>query len=266
MATAISVLKPGLLVSLKTSLRGGVSYARTDLEREHQTDAGQLRSRWETTKQIADPDEFVSATKARGDARAVVARVCCPSAFGLLCPSEKETELQAAIIEARDIVREHNRSARLSLVDVYVLVGRVAQDDAEAARAIGAEVRGLLEAMQAGIRAADPEAIREAANKARAIGGMLSESVAGQVSDAIKQARQAAREIVRRVENAGENAAAVVAELGQQDIERARFAFLDLDAGTVEAQPAGGREVEFVDVGLGTAPQAAAAITRAMEF
>lgn len=243
--TNISVLKPGFLVSLKTSLRGGVSYSRVDLEREHDTNEGRRRARWETTKEIADPAEFEAATKARGAARAEVARVCCASAFGLLCPESDELQLQTAISEARAIVNAHNASARLSLVDVYVLVGRIAQDDAEAARAIASEVRSLIDAMQAGIRAADPESIREAASKARAIGGMLSAQVAGKVSAAVKEARSAAREIVRRVESSGEAAAAMVSDLKMEALEAARFAFLDLDSGEVAASVVSAPAVEL---------------------
>lgn len=228
-----SVLKPGYLVSLKTSIRGGVSYKRLDLESEHTDESGARVAKWETTREVPDPEEFERATVARNAARSCVARVCCPSSFGLLCPSTNEGELFEAIDAARKIAREHNANAIRTQVEVFVLVGMVASNDAEAARAIGAEIRDLLESMRRGIAAADPEAIREAANKARALDGMLSADVAGQVSAAIEEARKAARDIVRRVEKAGERAADVVAELSTRRIDSARFSFLDLD----EAEP-----------------------------
>lgn len=231
-----SVLKPGYLVSLKSALKGGVTYRRIDIETEHTDDAGALVARWETEREIPDPDEFNRATIARNKARLVVASVCCPSSFGLLCPISKEGELFDAIAEARKIAAEHNETTTRTRVDIYALVGRVAQDDAEAARAIGAEIRDLLEQMAAGIKNADPAAIREAANKARGIGGMLSADVAGQVSAAIIEAREAARAIVRRVEKAGETAATVVSQMSVQRIEAARFSFLDLDESTAEVK------------------------------
>lgn len=240
-----SVIKPGLLVSLKTALRGGVNYKRKDLEAEHVDELGARVARWETSREIPDPVEFERATAARSLARSKVAGVCCVSAFGLLCPSDKEAELAQAIIEAREVADAFNESAALSRVEVFVLVGRVAQDDAEAARAIGNEVRELVEAMQAGIRAADPVAIREAANKARAVGGMLSEDTGRKVEAAIEQARRVARELVKRVEKAGERAADVVASCNVQALEAARFAFLDTEAGEVEAMPQAGRTVEL---------------------
>jgi len=243
-----SVLKPGYLVSLKTSLRGGVNYARIDIEPDHETADGARVAKWETRRAIPDPEEFERASSARSKARALVASVCCTSSFGLLCPSSDEEKLFDAIGAAREVADAHNGGASLTRVEVFVLVGRVAQDDAEAARAIGSEIRELLEAMRAGIAAADPRAIREAATKAKNLGAMLSADVAAQVSGAIVEARAAARAIVARIEKAGETAASVVAQCSTARIESARFAFLDLDEGTQatsEAPAARGIDIDI---------------------
>lgn len=225
-----NVLRPGLLVSLSTRIRGGVSYARVDLEPDHATDEGARRARWETTREITDAAEFEAATVARSKARSVITATCCPSSFGLLCPSSQEFALGRAIDEAKKIAQEHNATARTTQIDVFILVGRIAQDDAEALRAVSAEVRELLETMQSGIKTADPEAIREAATKARQLGAMLTTDAAIKVTEAITQARAAARAIVARVQKAGETAADVVKELRAEKIDAARFAFLDMDA------------------------------------
>ena len=226
-------------------------------------DKGARVARWETAREIPDPAEFERAIVARSAARGLIVKECCSSSFGLLCPMANEGALFDAIEGARRIADEFNSGAALSRIGVYALVGRVASDDLEAARAIGAEVRELLEAMRAGIAAADPEAIRAAAAKAKAIGGMLSADVAGQVSAAIKEARSAAREIVRRVEKAGETAAAVVAECNTGAIDAARFAFLDLDDGgdrDVSSVTVGGRgiDLEAAPVEVYAAPDAGA--------
>lgn len=243
-----SVLKPGFLVCLRTTLRGGVQYVRKDLESEHQTDDGAIRAKWETTKEIADPDDFKAGTEARTLARSTVSKVCAYSPnFGFMAPLDRESELAQAIIDARAIATEYNARATSNQLTVSVICGRIAQDDAEAARAIGAELRELMEQMKAGIAAADPAVIREAANKARGLGAMLSADVAGKVDQAIVQARTAAREITRRVEKAGERAADVIAELQTNRIDSARFSFLDLDEGPAEVQsvaPAG-RGIDF---------------------
>lgn len=261
-----SVLKPGLLVSLKTTTRGGVNYKRIDLEVDHTTEEGSRVAKWETQREIPDPEEFERASAARGKARSLVASVCCVSSFGLLCPSEKEAELSAAVEEAREVARAHNAGATLTQVQVFVIVGRVAQDDAEAARAIAGEVRELLDAMRDGIKAADPAAIREAANKARALGAMLSEDVAGKVESAIEQARKAARKIVRGIEKDGLSAAEVVAFCNVQAIESARFAFLDLDAGEVKPEAPAARTLDLSTDSGPSAISAAPAPSYALEF
>jgi hypothetical protein len=167
--------------------------------------------------------------------------------------------LEASIADARTVADRFNATASKSHIEVYVMVGRVAQDDVEAARAIGSEVRDLINQMQAGIANASPEAIREAANKARNLRTMLSAEVAGQVSAAIIEARKAAREIVSRVEKAGEPAAQVVAELSTERLKSARFAFLDLDesdAPEVQHEAPTGR---VVDLEADSAPSLSAA-------
>lgn len=252
-----STIKPGLLVSLHTSIRGAVNYERRTLEAEHVADDGAQRAKWETLREIPDPAEFQRATLARSAARGAIAKNCIASAFGLLCPTSREAELEAAILEARAIAARFNAAATRARLDVFVLVGRIAQDDVEATRAIGAEVRELMEDMQRGISSADPEQIREAASKARAIGQMLAPDVGAKVSLAITQAREAARAIVQRVQKSGEAAAVVVAELQTEKIAAARFAFLDMD----DAAPA--EAVAPAAAALDLPPESAPAIDAA---
>jgi len=241
-----AVLKPGLLVALSTRINGAVNYARREIEPDHDDGEGGREARWETYRHIPDAKEFEAATVARSKARSLIVSACCGSSFGLLCPTANEGKLNDALEEARKVTDAFNDKAATARVEVYVLVGRIAHDEVEAARAIGAEVRDLLETMQAGIKAADPETIREAANKARELEAMLSEDVAGKVSEAIKQARTAARAIVSRIQKSGESAATVIAGLSVAKIDAARFAFLDLDEGKAQGiePPARGIDLE----------------------
>ena len=241
-----SLIRPGLIVALRTVLRGGVTYTKQTIEPEHLEGAAAIAS-WQTRREITDAEEHAAAVLARTAARSAITRVCCASSFGLLCPQSREEELQAAIEEARAAVDRHNASARMTRVELFVLTGRVADNDQEAARAIGAEVRELLAAMDASIRAADPEAIREAANKARALAGMLTDDTQRKVTAAIAEVRAVAREIVKRTGEAGERAADVVRGLKLTALASARFAVLDLDdqAGELEPIPLAGRAVDF---------------------
>jgi len=290
-----AIMKPGILVSLKTELRGSVVYEREELKatdreptkeearqvyaklrdasedpkqfekafkalcgkqnpsslkpeeliRRAETAAGVEHAaieRWMTTRVIEDPTEHDTAVKARSKARAVIAACCTPTSFGLLCPLDKEDELNEAIKESRKLVDEFNESSKRAKIGVFVLKGRIAETDEEATRAIASEVTNLLEAMENGIRNVDAKAIREAASKAKALDSMLDESKQGAVKRAIEVARKAAREIVKRVDKGGEDAKIVLEAIATKPIQSARFAFLDLskteEADSGDAMPA----------------------------
>ncbi len=55
-----STLRPGLLVSVKTSIRGNVTYSTRDLDPDHIESDGSRQARWETERRIADPQEHGS--------------------------------------------------------------------------------------------------------------------------------------------------------------------------------------------------------------
>lgn len=237
-----STLKPGLLVSLGTAIRGNVKYVKTDIEAEHITAEGEKRARWETERTISDPEEHERAKIARGKCRTVVTGVCAWSAFGLLCPDEKIPALEEAIVESRRIAEEFNATATLSRIRVSILAGRIASNDLEAVRAINSEVRDLLEDTQRGIRNADVKVIRDAANRLRGLGAMLSDDAKARTQVAIDAAREAARKIAK----AGEQAAVEIDAQALETITRARTAFLDLDdAREIEAPQAEARAVDF---------------------
>lgn len=221
----VSTLRPGLLVSLKTSLRGNVKYDTLEIDAEHQTEEGALQARWETTRTVEAPDEHDAAVKARSKARALITGVCSLSSFGLLCPESAQDKLTDAIAAAREVIDTFNKSARVSTAALYVIIGRVEQNDVEAVRAINSEVRELLTSMEDGLRRLDVQAVREAANKAKNLASMLTPEAAKRAEVAIETARAAARRIVK----AGETAAVEIDQATLNKIRVARTAFLDLD-------------------------------------
>ena len=234
-----STLRPGLLVAVTTSIRGNVKYRTTDLGTSVTVD-GAEESRWETERHITDKAEQERASKARSLARSAVQSVCAQYAFGLLCPEAKRDQLDGAVTAARAIVDEFNGSATVTRVAFNVLWGRIAPDDAEAIRAINAEMSDLMAAMAEGMRNCDATVIRANANRMRAVGQMLSPEMQDKVQAAIDVARKTAREVVK------------AAETGMQEIDRAAIAkvmesrtvFLDIG----EAAPIG--EVEHAGRGV----------------
>jgi hypothetical protein len=242
MAFNTSTLRPGLLVSLKTTISGNVRYSTREIEAERLTDDGAARARWETERVIADPEEHKAATEARSKARHVVARVCAASAFGMLCPETRTAELEEGYAEARAIADAFNATAKYSRIGVFMIAGRVAADDEKAMRAINSEVSDLIAAMEQGVRNLDAGAIRDAANKAKNIGIMLSPAAQQRVAEAIDAARSAARRMVK----AGETAAQDVDTYTLRKLATARTEFLDLsDAQEVAAPAAQGRAVDL---------------------
>jgi hypothetical protein len=221
MTLVTNTLRPGLLVSLKTSCRGNVKYAREDLVNEHAI------SKWETTRTIADPDEYAAAKKAQDKAAGIIRRVCSASAFGLLCPERDKDLLEAAIADARYVVDAFNEKAQLTRVEVFVIAGRIAQDDVEAVKAINSEVRELMDEMARGVEKLDVERIRIAATKARDVGKMLTPQAQANVQIAIDAARQTATEMNKLIK-AGEAAALEVDTLAIRKIADQRTMFLDL--------------------------------------
>lgn len=252
-----STLRPGLLVSLKTSVHGNVAYHVNEIEQDHVDADGIRRATWQTERTIRDPVEHEEAVKLRTRARSLVTGVCTASSFGLLCPEAWEGRLSDAMDEAQEMVAEFNDRATLTRISVYVLVGRIAADDSEAVRAINSEIRELIDTMSGGLERLDIKAVREAATKARQMGAMLSESANQQVQNAIAMARQAARALVK----AGEEGAAAIDREALDMLARARTSFLDLDeAGEVAIPTTEGRGIDL--------PMAAAEldITRRLEF
>ena len=255
-----STLRPGLLVSLKTSVTGNVAYRRQDIETEHLTADGAKRARWETERTVVDPAEHDEAIKVRGKCRTLVTAICSASAFGLLCPEEGAAELMQAVEEAQALAADFNRRAKLTRIGVYVIAGKVAADDAQAVRAIASEVRDLLADMETGLRNLDVKTVRDAANKARDIGRMLTPTAQARVQVAIDAARSAARRIVK----AGETAALEVDARALRSITESRTAFLEIgdDIGEIAAPVASGRALDMVP----SEPSAIAAAPAAMLF
>lgn len=234
-----SIIRPGYLVSLKTEISGGVSYVRTDKatgKTEAQIVAAAKKAgrpvpvikTWETIKTIDDPDAWGRACFARSRARSLVSGICCATNFGMLCPVDRIDELETAIAEARKTADDHNAESSGITVSVFVITGQIASTDEESARAIASEVQDLVTEMNGAIDRLDTEAIRKAASKAAKVSAMLSEEKATIVTGAVAAARKAARVITKRVETDGEKAAVVLADIQRGELEKARFAFLDM--------------------------------------
>jgi hypothetical protein len=159
----------------------------------------------------------------------MISRVCARSAFGLLCPTDKANALEDAIAESRALVAAFNKQAKATQVSVYVLKGKIAETDQEAAEAIADELKGLLGEMRNGILMADVDAIRDAATTALQMGKMLDEQTTRKIGAAVEEARNVASEIRRRLAEEADTVAGYVQEVKLINLSESRFAFLDTD-------------------------------------
>lgn len=229
-----TTIRPGLLVSLKTTLKGNVSYYKRDLDHQEQIEG--VVDIWTTERLTRDKAEHERAVKARSKARACVTSVCAQSDYGLLCPQNREDQLDIALADAQRVAAEFNATAQHTQLTVFAVVGRVEQDDVRAIRAINDEVRGLLDEMQRGVANFDVEAIRAAANKARNVGQALNADAQLKLKDAIDAARVTARSI-QKVVKAGEEASLEIDRNAIERIAQASVGFVDLDDATEISVP-----------------------------
>lgn len=227
-----STLRPGWLVNIKTSIKGNVSYDKS--EEKVSTKGRTEVSTWETEKTVLDAKEQKLATEVRSKARNLVVGVCAVSEFGLLCPNDKLDELENAFDEARKLCVEFNKNAKVTSVKFNVLKGHVAANDIDAVRAINSEVRDLLAEMKAGVKELDVERVRDAANRTKKLGTMLAPEVQSRIEETLKVVRAQAVKIVK----AGDQASTVIDRETIATLNRARTAFLDLDDAAVVQAPA----------------------------
>jgi hypothetical protein len=222
--SAVTTLRPGYLVALKTSIKGNVSYSKQDLD-FLRLDDGASKTKWETERTVKNEREQEEASEIRSKARSLIGSVCSATDFGYLCPLSRKGDLDAAVAEARKLCTEFNGRSTVTRLRFRFFTGYVADNDKEAINAINSEVRDLLDEMKAGLQALDVDKVRNAANKLTQVGQMLTDDAEAAIQLAVKDARSLARKIVK----AGEAAAIEIDKATIRRLTETRTAFLDVD-------------------------------------
>jgi hypothetical protein len=228
----ISTIRPGLLVHVSSSIKGNVSYQKTEGSVVIRDDGSEYAD-WETERTIKDPVEQKRAVEVRSKARSLVVGPCAATENGLLCPDERVAELEEAYTKARRLVEDFNLTATTTRLRFNVLAGRIEPDDRKAVRAINSEVRDLLAEMTLGLESLDAERVRDAAGRARKIGTMLAPEMQARIQDAITSVRKVAKDITE----AGEQAAIEIDAALINKLAATRTAFLDIDDAAEVAVP-----------------------------
>lgn len=228
----VSTVRPGLLINMKTSITGNMKYTSAQLDNKIREDGSQF-TKWEGTCTVFDPAEHERATKVRSAASGYIIAATCYTNFGLLCPDDRVEKFKEALARAREEVDEFNATAQYSNIRLYVMVGRIAANDAEALESIAGEVRDLIKTMEEGIKNADVKKIRDAAYATRQLGGMLTDSAREEIKQAIGAARTAANKYAK----AGEAAAKEIDLEAVKLLATKRHAFLDMSGITEVKAP-----------------------------
>lgn len=236
-----TTIRPGLLVAVKTSIKGNVSYKKSDTHVVTLED-GVEQAKWDTERRIKNAAEQEAATKVRSKARGFIASVCSTTDFGFLCPLNAKPELDKAIVEARKVCEAFNDTSTVTKIRFAAVTGTIAQDDYQAVRALRREVTELITDMKDGLENLDVSTVREAAKRAKQLGQMLSPEAQVRLELAIK----AVRENITKIVAAGDTGAAEIDRRTIEALTEARTAFLDLDGADDIVQPAAeGRTVDM---------------------
>ena len=210
--TETALLKPGRMVSLRSTVRGGVEYDREDLPTacdcaladgpraevrgpDHATSCpmgeGEAVKAWKTVRRIKDPVEWKRAKAVRGRAVAKVWHACVFTEFGLVLPDDRRAKFEEILTEQRQLVHEHNKTTQHTHVTLRVLRSRLERDE-ETETSLAAEVDEVVEDMEACAAASDVDGARKTALKAQKLTAIFSSDVAARVMEKVKAARDAA--------------------------------------------------------------------------
>lgn len=258
-----TTIRPGLLVAVKTSIKGNVSYKKSPTEVKRAEDGGEI-AEWDTERTIKDAAEQEAASKTRSRARSLIAGVCSVTDFGFLCPLIARPDLDKAVAEASKLCADFNATSKVTKIRFGAVCGMIAQDDYQAVRALRREVTELLTDMTEGLKNLDVNTVREAAGRAKQLGQMLSAEAQVRLEMAIKQARDSAKKIVA----AAEQGAAEIDKTTIARLTECRTAFLDIDdngATDVASPMTQGRAVDLTG-GDDTVKAAPASLARAVEM
>lgn len=226
----MQLLRPGFMIALTSRMKGGIEYETLHEESDQSTE-GVLTEEKTTKKTIFDVEEHEKAVKVRGLVVYQIRRLCVKTPFCLLCPEDKEAELDQGIKIARQLMDDFNAKSVYTKIRFYVLKAKLLANDEQTAMAIAGEMRSLLAEMSGAIEKMNPEAIREAIAKATQLAEMMQEKEQGEARLAIELARTAAREMAKTIKKKGSVAIDVVQDyrVSLLALEKAQKVFLDYE-------------------------------------
>ena len=142
-------LKAGYLVSLKTSVTGGIEYLRFNREANASADTpGAVEETFTTKKLTMNPEEHKAAIQVRSKAVYAIRKVAADTPFGYMVPLEQRAALEAALVEAKSYVAAFNAEAKHTYVSFRMVKGLIDDGDHDTALAIAQEAIDALTTLQ----------------------------------------------------------------------------------------------------------------------
>lgn len=233
MSRRIIPVRPGLLVSMRTSIKGGVSYRREDLVDEIEGEG--TRTEWKTEKKVENADEYTRARRLRARVVTLIGGACVKTAFTYICPLENEALLDERIAEAQAACDAFNEEAVHSQVTFDLMRGRYMEDTKETVQAVRREIHELLEELNSALKAGEVQSIRDVAARATQMGRLLEEGTEARsaLERAVKESRRVAGQLVKRIKEGADAVAEVLAGANVSLIATARHTFDEDETGEI---------------------------------
>ena len=224
--TRTLTLRDSVFLVLTTRLVGGIKYDREELGGDVKSGTEILE--WKTRRTIENVEEHRKAVATRSKMRSIVTKNCISTMMGLICPKVDELKLDESLGEAERIAKEFNETAKTCRLGVIGMKWDVQSDNDKAAKLIAGQIKNMLSDLDAAIKEANVEKIREILASTKGLDETIPDNKGGTVlAEAMRAARVAATTIRREFEKKARDIEEVKRELDTTPIDSARAFFLD---------------------------------------
>lgn len=214
-------IQPCILVTDKLQVGRGVSYHRRDLETNERADGSEI-STWETERHYKNKEEAKLADQVYSNARYKIRAKCLYTEVGYICPADKESELRAAIEEARDMVETFNKKAKYCHIMFRIVCTRLETDNTDGIEALKETLQRNTEELRAALLEFDFKKARNMLIATKPAVEILASGPARKTLVAVREnARVLAGEIAEVIKTFDNTENAMVSEPGQALLRRA---------------------------------------------
>jgi len=220
-------LKACWLVWYPTSVHGGCSYKREDLNTE--LSDKREESTWTTEKVIDDVEEYRKANNLRGKIKRHLRKLGAPVVPGTIMtvPFDREKELEDKKSDLRREVDAFNAESTYSTVRFQCHKHRLGGEGEDILKDMLRDLRETLGELKAAEQAADFKGITQVVQRLAGFDAVLPPSAADYLQRAIADARAQAKSIKASLEEKKEDLGAVQKRISTSAVDFARFAVME---------------------------------------